>query len=158
MYEWENMMYFAIEMIKHAKQHNSRDIINERIVIVSLDQATELLIKSFLLEKGYFINKISKKKTDKGIKNGVKVETLLDKNRTIGFIDALNLADRLLKLSRGQKAKIVEFHKLRNEIQHRGLYIELNKREAIVNFCPALTELYKKMFPKYADAFPELDF
>ena len=156
--DWENMLHFAIEMIKHAKKAYAPDIIDERIAIVSLDHATELLMKSFLLEKNFLINELNINKIKKGIDRNTQLTDLLNDDKTIGFKDVLNIVSKLTELDNSDKQTIMKFHKLRNEIQHRGLYITLDKTEAIRNFCPSLNILYNKMFPKFADDFPELIF
>ena len=156
--EWENMLHFAIEMIKHAKKAYAPDVIDERIAIVSLDHATELLMKSFLLENSYIINELNLNKIKKGFNKNTQLKDLLNDDKTIGFKDVLNIVSKKIELDKSDKETILKFHKLRNEIQHRGLYINLNKTEAIRNFCPSLNKLYNKMFPKYADDFPDLIF
>jgi len=156
--DWENMLHFAIEMIKQAKRSYAPDHIDERIAIVSLDHATELLMKSFLLKMDYFINEIDTDMIKKGIDRKTQLKNLLNENKTISFMDALNLVCKLTDLDSSDKDVIVRFHKLRNEIQHKGMYLNLNETEKIGNFCPSLQILYDKMFPKYSDVFPKLNF
>lgn len=154
MEEWENMLHFAIEMIIHSNEHKVGDIINQRISIIHLDHATELLMKSFLLKKDYLINEIDLNKVKGGLKNNLKINVLLHKDKTIGFNDVLDIVSKLVKLDKEDKEKIIKFHKIRNEIQHRALIIPMNKQEEIAIFSPALKNLYNKMFPEFIDAFP----
>ena len=155
--DWENMMYFAIELIKESKQYKGTGIMGERIMILHLDHANELLMKSFLLEKGYVISYLDRKEAEKGIKK----EEILNKDKTIDYYDCLNLVCQEInndetKFSREKQDKILNFHRLRNEIQHRAINIPQDKKEEIRLFYPYFKELYTLMFPKFADVFPEV--
>jgi argininosuccinate lyase len=156
--DWFNILQFALVMIQNAKKAYAPDPVDERIAIVSLDHATELLMKSFLLEKGYIIDEIDINKIKKRINKNTQLKDLLNKDRTISFKDAFAIVEKLIKLDKTNKKKIERFHRLRNKIQHKGMYISSNETEPIKNFVPSLEILYKKMFPKYADAFPKLIF
>ncbi len=57
-----------------------------------------------------------------------------------------------------KKVKILEFHKLRNEIQHRALNFLVVKKQAINDTRSVFEEFYQNMFPKFADSFPDLIF
>lgn len=152
MKEWENMRDFAIAMIKEATKHMTEGIIDQRIAIMHLDHATELLMKAFLFKEGYFIYDI-----DKNIlKKGIKTKDLPNSDRLINFTDCLNIVSERIKLDPSTKSKVLKFRKIRNEIQHRATNLPFNKGEEIINYSPALNELYHKMFPEHISTFPEI--
>ena len=53
------------------------------------------------------------------------------------------------------KNKILQFHRLRNEIQHRATNLPQDKGKEIEVFYPYFKELYNLMFPEFADSFPD---
>ena len=154
MEDWESMMHFAIQLIIESERYKGTGIWGERIIILHLDHANEMLMKSFLIKKGYIINYLEKEE----LKKGVKKEDILDKDKTMEYVDCLKLiCNKLVNgFSEDKTKKIIKFHKLRNEIQHRAINLGLNKGEEIELFYPFFKELYILMFPEYADAFPKI--
>ncbi len=145
----EHMMDFAIKLINRSHSIRNRNtIMNERLAILHLDHGTELLMKAYLLKEGYIINKISQSKINKGIKKGSLIEKYINGDKTIDFIEVLNIVSKKIRLSNGAKKNIESFHNLRNVIQHKALDIPLDKTERIEAFRPQLKELYEKMFPE----------
>ena len=153
MKDWENMRDFAIKLILHSLQHRLEiaevedKIVNERVIILHLDHATELLMKAFLIKEGYFIQQLDNVKIKKGINKITKIKDLLNEKKTIEYVDCLEIISREINFDSNEKDKIKRFHYLRNEIQHRALDIPLDKGEKIEEFAPVLYNLYKKMFP-----------
>jgi len=169
MADWENMFDFALEIILHSALHRAEDRrvggtdINQRIIIIHLDHATELLMKSFLIKNDYIIQEIDwNKLKSKGIKKGSKIEEeFFKKDRTLMFSDCLNIIFSEIVLEEDDKNKINKFHTLRNKIQHRPIGLPLDKDEEISNFVPVLKRFYLKMFPEFKGKierllFPEL--
>jgi hypothetical protein len=155
MKDWEHMMYFAIELIIQSKLHKGTGIWGERIIIHHLDHANELLMKSFLIKNGYIINYLEPKKLAKGTKN----EEFLDKSKSMEYIDCLRLiCNNILSpnsFDSEKQKKVERFHNLRNEIQHRAININQDKKTEIELFYPYFKEFYNLMFPEYADVFPD---
>lgn len=143
----ENMIDFAVHLINRAAR-KKYSIMDERIAILHLDHGTELLMKAYLLKERYAINEISKKKLKEGIKTDSVIAHYLSTDRTISFIEALDIVSKKVGLSTNTRKIIANFHNLRNEIQHRALKISLDKSEKIAEFRPQLKELYEKMFPE----------
>jgi len=146
------MLYFAVALISQSKLHKGTGIIGERIMILHLDHANELLMKSFLLKKGYVISYLEQHEAKKGLKR----KDAESKSKTLNYPDCLNLIAKKISLNVKTRNEILEFHKIRNEIQHRAIDLPLNKKEKIINFYPYFKEFYELMFPEYADDFPEL--
>lgn len=152
---WKHMREFAIEIILHSFQHRlgyadiDKEIINQRITILHMDHATELLMKSFLSKENFSIYKIDRKKQNECLKLGTNFLDILSKDETLGFKQILDKICELTAFPNHKKTIILEFHKLRNEIQHRALNIPLDKDEKIEEFAPILYDLYKHMFPDY---------
>jgi hypothetical protein len=145
---WRAMKDFALKLIEESNNLINRpDVIGQRIRILHLDHANELLMKSWLIKNGYVISYL--KESD--LKNGVKQEKILDMDRTMSYEDSLNLVSKQLRLPTEKKEKIKSFHKLRSEIQHRAINLYLDKTEMIENFYPIFRELYEKMYPDYND-------
>ncbi len=119
-------------------------------MILHLDHANELLMKSYLIREGYIINYLDKDE----LKKGIKKDELLDRDKTIEYIDCLKLVCKKVNFPPEKMDKMIRFHKLRNEIQHRRLNVPLNKNEEIENFYPVFRDLYFLMFPIYAQGFP----
>ena len=145
--DWEGISKFALDLIEESRLSQSHTFIDERIAILHLDHATELLMKAFLIKEGYFIEPINLKKVREGLTKDTKIESLLRKDRTIDYMDCLDIVSKKINLSPNEKAKIKEFHNIRNNIQHKGLNIPLNKGEKIVEFSPLLEKMYGNMFP-----------
>ncbi len=145
----EAMLKFAVQLINrsHTLVQNGSHI-DERIAILHLDHGTELLMKAYLLKEGYIINKINQNKFKEGIKENSSINGYLIKDRTIDFVDAFKIVSKKVGLSKNTKKIIIDFHDLRNNIQHRALDIPLDKFERIGEFKPQLKELYHKMFPE----------
>ena len=162
MLNWRDTQVFAIELIKESKKHIENDstnqrqnIIGERITILHLDHANELLMKSFLEKKDYVIDYLDSNKVSKGLKQQDKKDGM----RSLSYGECLDLVAKELKkdetpLSEDRKRQIKEFHELRNNIQHRAIDLPLNKRERIGNFYPYLKGLYEAMFPLPDVPFP----
>ncbi len=152
MQDWEKMVDFSDKLIHHAFVmsriinifRSSPNIDELRISIVLLDQATELLMKAYLLRNGYSIQKINYVKFNKGIKESDKIKEILDDDKTIDFPIVLSLVKKSLPQidSNGMK----NFHELRNEIYHRSLEIDVNKENEIKKFVPILKSFYKLAF------------
>lgn len=165
--DWEKMAEFADKLINHAFimsrivnviRHPSATMDELRISIVLLDQATELLMKAYLMKCGYYIEEpdINKIKSI-GFKDSTKVIEFLKENKTLDFEDVLVIVKKLLPPI--DKEKIGDFHHLRNEIYHRSLVREdLDKEAAIRDFIPALKTFYEaafegRFFPNADDTF-----
>ncbi len=154
MRDWENMRDFSIEIILHSLQHRTGfsdiedEIVNQRITILHLDHATELLMKAFLSKKKHSIYRISRKNQNISLKINEKLKNILDEKETLSFPRILDKVCELVNFDQDDRRIIMEFHRLRNEIQHRALNIGLNKEEKIEEFTPVLYGLYKKMFPR----------
>ncbi len=150
--DWESMLYFAIALIAESKVHKGTGFIGERIIILHLDHANELLMKSFLIKKGYTVEYLEKNEVNKGVKK----EEIKSKSKTILYQDCINLVCKHITFEKEKIKKVMEFHYLRNEIQHRSLDVPLNKEEHIRLFFPLFRELFGKMFPEYEDTFPKM--
>lgn len=120
--DWEYIRNFAFDLIKFSSDiRDENDITKQRIIILLLDQSTELLMKSFLIKEG----------------------TL----RRSGNKNIYWCLNRITTLGQEFKDKIILFHKLRNKIQHTALGLEdINKPKEIIIFWSALKELYNCMF------------
>ncbi|MCK4458810.1 MAG: hypothetical protein KAU52_03685 [Methanosarcinales archaeon] len=71
----------------------------------------------------------------------------MDKNKTLGFQDILELFSKISELPPLEKTKIEKFHKkLRNEIQHRALNLPMNKGEKIEDFKLVISSVYRRAF------------
>lgn len=158
MEEWKFMLNFAKDLINESRKHKEnppeRKIIGERIIILHLDHATELLMKAFLIKKGYVITYIEKNY----LRKGVKEEEVYEKTKSLDYIDCLDIVSKEINLEQEKKDKILRFHYIRNEIQHLALNLVLDKGEAINDFFPILQEMYEKMFPDFSISFPIFDF
>jgi len=113
MEDWESMMHFAIQLIIESERYKGTGIWGERIIILHLDHANEMLMKSFFIKKGYIINYLEKEE----LKKGVKKEDILDKDKTMEYVDCLKLiCNKLVNgFSEDKTKKIIKFHKLRND-------------------------------------------
>ncbi|MCK5334324.1 MAG: hypothetical protein KAJ24_07425 [Candidatus Aenigmarchaeota archaeon] len=144
--EWENMVDFSSELIKRSERHRETGVVAERIAILHLDHANELLMKAFLMRKKYLVSYLN----ESAVKKGIKESDFLDKSKTMKYADCLELVLKELDLPSGDKERlkkvILKFHKLRNEIQHRAINIPLDREEQITNFRPCLQELLNLMF------------
>lgn len=147
--EWENMVEFAAELITRSYKLKKGSKIEQRIAILHLDHATELLMKAYLKKEGYFINYFNIAKIKIGIKKNAQLQDFLHNDKTIGFEDALGIIIKKISLSAECKKIFKEFHKLRNEIQHRALCIPLDKTEKIDHFAPCLIKFYSQLFPQW---------
>jgi len=155
MEDWNKMLNFALDLVLESKISQAHTFIGERIIILHLDHAMELLMKAFLIKKGYIIEEIDNKKIKKnGIKEDTDIKTLINKDKTIGYLDCLDLVSKIVNFRK--KDKIVRFHRIRNEIQHRATNLPLNKEEEISNFYPYFKELYGLMFPDFERTFPNI--
>lgn len=155
MEDWENMVLFAIHLISNSNNYRNSNILDQRIAILNLDHANELLMKAFLIKEGYTIEEIDKNKIkEKGIKKGETTDNFLNKKKTIGYIDCLNLISKILNFDDSKKKRIIKFHEIRNEIQHRSIDLPINKEEEIVNFYPSFRDLYNLMFQEPIKDFP----
>lgn len=121
MEDWEYMRSFAFDLIKFSSSiRDEKDIIKQRIIIMLLDQATELLMKSFLLKN-----------------------SIIEKSKRISFKQCLEK----INAKEEDKQKILHFRGIRNEIQHRALKLEeINKPREIIVFFSALKSIYNLMF------------
>ena len=152
--DWEHMMFFAIALIDQSKLHKGSGIWGERIIILHLDHANELLMKSFLVKKGFIVSYLEKNK----LGDGVKEEDFLNKSKTIEYGDCLKIVCKNISpntFNEEKQKKILKFHKIRNEIQHRAININQNKKTEIELFYPYFKELHSLMFPEYSDVFPD---
>jgi len=122
--DWEYMRTFALDLINFSSNiRDDNSITKQRIIILLLDQATELLMKSFLIRES---------------KMGAKEEKRF--HWCLKRISGLQEEDR---------SKIMHFHKLRNEIQHKALNLEdINKPQEIIKFYSSFERLCKAMFPE----------
>ena len=147
--EYDNIVTFALELIKASKSRGE-GAYSERIAILHLDHANELLMKSFLRKKGFIIDFL----TESEIKKGVKKEEIMEKDRTLSYVDSLKLVSKVVGFSQEKMDEIMKFHRLRNEVQHRAINLPLDKGEKIDLFLPRFKELYDLMFPEYEEHFP----
>ena len=141
--DWNHMLDFADELLIHAEEHsrnvnrngNRWNYVSERISIIHFDHALELFMKAYLMKEGYLIYEVKQKKIKAGIKSSTSIIEIMDKNKTLGFQDILELFSKISELPPLEKTKIEKFHKkLRNEIQHRALNLPMNKGEKIEDF------------------------
>jgi len=151
---WESMIHFALDLINTSKIHIGTGIFGERIIILHLDHANELLMKAFLIKQGYVISYLEKN----DVRKGMKQNNILDNSKTIEYLECLKLVCKEVPFENTKQKKILEFHRLRNEIQHRSTNIPLDKSEKIRNFYPYLKELYELMFPEFDNSFPNIEF
>lgn len=156
MEDWESMIHFAIHLIQNSSNYRTSNILDQRIMILNLDHANELLMKAFLIREGYIINEINRNKIKEGIKKKTQLKTLIHKDKTIDYVDCLNIISKILNLDSHKKERLLKFHQIRNEIQHRSTDLPISKEEEIIRFYPYFKELYTQMFPDFADAFPEV--
>src|SRR3989344_5369236 len=149
--DWQDMQLFALELIRESKPHLDRQelpngkIMGERIAILHLDHANELLMKSFLIKKGYVVEFLKEKQVEKG----TKTDDFIKEAKTLEYEKCLDIitSKEHIPLKRESKTTIIKFHQLRNEIQHRAKYIPDDKRSRIKEFYPCLKELFGLMFP-----------
>lgn len=152
--DWNHVLEFADELLKHAEEHsrndnlngNRRNYVSERISIIHFDHALELFMKAYLIKEEYLICQVNNKKIQNGIKRSTSIIEIMNEDRTLDFMNIFKLFSRTLQLSEDEKEKIKQFHKLRNEIQHRALDIPMDKREKIEDFKPIIRSAYKKAF------------
>jgi hypothetical protein len=152
MKDWEEMVQFAIRLIKHSFEHSHGDIIDQRIMIHNLDHAFELLMKAYLLKKRFVIDYLDKGKI-------IKKEDFLKESKSLEYSVCLDFIVK--ELVGKEKKKIVKdrilyFHGIRNEIQHRAIYLPDNKENEIRIVYPYFKELYMIMFGDRMDIFPHL--
>jgi hypothetical protein len=150
--DWNYMLDFVDELLKHAEEHSRNDnrnwnmsnYVSERISIIHFDHALELFMKAYLMKKGYLIYEVKQGKIKDGIKRSTSIIEIMHKDKTLGFTDILELFSKTSELPSPEKTKIEKFHKLRNEIQHRALDSELpmNKGEKIEDFKPIIRSVY----------------
>lgn len=152
--DWENMMDFADELLKHAEMHQQnnnltlRHYVSERISIVHFDHALELLMKAYLMKKEYLICK-PKKSFKNGIKKSADIAEILDENKTLDFHDLIDLFFKISEISNddSKKSKIKKFHRLRNEIQHRSLVGPAeDKTHYLRDIKPVIHSVYENAF------------
>lgn len=152
--DWNNMLDFVDELLKHAEEHSRNDNRNgnmsnyvfERISIIHFDHALELFMKAYLMKEGYLIYKVKQRKIKDGIKRSTSIIEIMDKNKTLDFMDILELFSKTSELPSLEKKKIKKFHDLRNEIQHRALNLPMNKGEKIEDFKPVISSVYRRAF------------
>ncbi len=153
--DWLEMSIFSKLLIIHGIVHyRKRNFDDERIAIVLLDQATELLMKAFLLKKDYTIQEIDSKKIKEGMTERDEIKKILHKEKTINFSTALSIVKR--KIHNIEIDKIENFHKLRNKIYHRSTQIIENKKHEIEKFLPALQHFCEEAFEE-ASPYPTED-
>jgi len=144
--EWKEMVDFSDKLIIQALLHSFPNEMEEsRISIVLLDQATELLMKAYLMKMHYCINELDRNKAKDGMKKSDNIKKFLSEKRTIDFTVALPIIKKLLPSI--EDKKIETFHELRNKIYHLSLRITEDKENEINNFLPVLEAFYKKAFP-----------
>jgi len=152
--DWEHMLDFADELLKHAEEHrinanrngNRENYVPERISFIHFDHALELFMKAYLMKEGYLISQVKRGKINDGIKISTSIIEIMDEERTLDFPDLLNLFSKTSELPQHEKKKIEKFHKLRNEIQHRALNLPRNKREKIEDFKKIICSVYGRAF------------
>jgi len=158
MSEWREMVNFADWLIIHALNHVGTSFMDElRIAVVLLDQATELLMKAYLIKNGYSIQDFDRKKFEAGVKESDKIKKILNEEKTIDFTTALSIIKKILPQI--DENGISNFHKLRNKIYHRATRIHEDKEMEIQNFMPKLETFYKLAFNRpfnHADRVLEL--
>ena len=146
--DWEHMIDFADELLKHAETHrtNSSELLDYaslRISFVHIDHALELFMKAYLMKKGFVINKFKMKN---GVKESDIIKEILDENKTIDFPLLLELFSKESGISNSEQNKIKVFHKYRNEIQHLALNIDINKSEKLEHIIPVIRSVYETVF------------
>lgn len=52
MEDWKGMLNFALDLVQESKLSQAYTFIDERIAILHLDHAIELLMKAFLMKEG----------------------------------------------------------------------------------------------------------
>ena len=145
--DWNHMLDFTDELLKHAEEHflnynsdSSKRYVFQRISIIHFHHALELFMKAYLIKKGYFIYKIDNNKINKGI----KLNEIYEQNRTLDFRNILNIFKENITLSSSELESVEELNKLRNEIQHRSLFIDVDKNEVLKQFKDVMSSIYEK--------------
>lgn len=153
--KWEYMRDFAIKMVEHAIKHSKdtdNEVFNQRMAILHLDHANELLMKSALMKNGYVVEFLDKNDVSSGMKK-TEIEAY---EKTLSYPNCLELVSKIInQIDKPTKDRILDFHKLRNEIQHRAINIPLDKKDKITEFYPSLKNLYELMYPDKND-FPAI--
>ncbi len=149
--DWNHMLDFADELLRHAETHRQNnsglpEYVSKRISFIHFDHALELFMKAYLIKEGYVISKLDTKKIQSGVKEDESISKILKKDRTLDFSELLNLFSKISGLSGKEKREINDFHKYRNEIQHRSLRIDIDKGEKLKNFQPVIRSVYEKVF------------
>ena len=146
--DWNHMLEFTDELLKHADEHLNNNLnslkgyVSQRISIIHFHHALELFMKAYLINKGYFIYKIENNE----IKKGIKKSEIFEQNRTLDFVDILKIFKGKITLSSSELKSVNELNKLRNEIQHRSLVFDVDKKEVLKQFKPVMSSIYKKTF------------
>lgn len=149
--DWNHMLDFTDELLKHAEEHflnynsnSSKQYVFQRISIIHFHHALELFMKAYLIKEGYFIYKID----NNDIKKGIKLSKIFEQNRTLDFMDILKIFKEFPPLSDSQFESVKELNRLRNEIQHRSLVIDVDKNEVLKQFKNVMSSIYEKTFPE----------
>jgi len=153
--KWMQMQISALFAINHAAKHNARSIREKRIAITSLDQGTELLMKSYLLKNDYIINELNYNKIkERGTKREVRITENVIKGTTISFRTALSIVSKELGLEKEIEKQINKMHEFRNEIQHTGQLKPSSVKKSIDNYSIVVEYLFDKMFPNNDIPYP----
>jgi len=142
MSDWEKILNFAEWLAAYGKKFSTNENFEEqRMAIVLLDQSMELMMKAFLIKKGYKIDYFSRE----DISRGLKEKDSLSEEMMIEFFPALALVKK--ELHDIDDNEIKHFHKIRNKIYH-GAIINLkeDKVSEIEKFLPELWKFYEVAF------------
>ena len=111
--DWQDMQIFALELIRESKPHLDRQdlpngkIMGERIAILHLDHANELLMKAFLIKKGYVIEFLRENQ----VNDGTKAVNFIKEAKTLEYEKCLKIITNKehVTLTEASKKIITEF-------------------------------------------------
>lgn len=137
------MVEFAERLAAYGIHYSKKENFEEqRIAIVLLDQSVEIMMKAFLISKGYEVFYLR----EKDIINGVKKSESFEKMFTIDFMSVLKVVKK--ELPEIDKDAIENFHKIRNKVYHgAAVNLQENKSDAMKDYLPKFEQLYKHAFP-----------
>jgi hypothetical protein len=115
----------------------------QRMAVVLLDQSMEIMMKTFLISKGYEVFYFKEKDLVKGLK---KLESS-DKMFTVDFIPVLDIVKKELQNIDAESIK--HFHEIRNKVYHgAAVTLRENKLDEMAKYIPKLEQFYNSAFPQ----------
>lgn len=155
--DWKYVQIFGMAIMEEAdiilkrKGHFHRKIMGERMAVLRLAHANELLMKAFLMREGYIVTYLR----ENDVRAGIQSSDVEEKTLTLTYGECLRLVlNHLLrqkKITEAKKKEIIDelmkFYKIRNEIQHSSMSAELEKSKWLIRVYPYLNQLFDLMFP-----------